>query len=178
MSTEYPFTFDHEKAIETLLFVACNAPIADRFHICKILYFADRHHLEKYGRFIYGEHYVAMRNGPVPSRAYDLIKYADAGDIADLAVDDSNVMALREADVEIFSESEIEALQWAIKNFGSLGFLELRAISHDDTWNTVTEHGKLVQPPSTLRKVPIAFGHIIETVDGGASILDYIQEHY
>jgi uncharacterized phage-associated protein len=38
------------------------------------MYFADRKHLEKYGRFICGDSYVAMKHGPVPSEIYDILK--------------------------------------------------------------------------------------------------------
>ncbi len=39
-----------------------------------MMYFADRLHLERYGRFICGDSYVAMKNGPVPSFTYDILK--------------------------------------------------------------------------------------------------------
>ena len=39
-----------------------------------VLLFADKKHLERYGRFITGDTYSAMENGPVPSFAYDVVK--------------------------------------------------------------------------------------------------------
>jgi uncharacterized phage-associated protein len=175
---DYPFPFDHEKAKEALLYVASRAPIPDRFHICKILYFADKYHLDKYARFIYGDVYAAMRNGPVPSRAYDLIKAADAGDLADIAVDDWDVTALRDPQLDVFSKSDIEALDWAIQKYGSLPFKKLRAISHDASWKQATDNGKLIQEPSTLRRVPITFEGIMLTIDKRDALIDYLREYY
>src|ERR1041385_8562498 len=91
-----PLAVDKRKAIETIIYVARKAPIADRFHVCKIIYFADKYHLQHYGRFVFGDYYVAMKNGPVPSGAYDVIKSADEGLQQSLATADFDVIALRE----------------------------------------------------------------------------------
>ncbi|WP_255566960.1 MULTISPECIES: Panacea domain-containing protein [unclassified Photorhabdus] len=68
--------FDSEKAIESILYVASTAPISDIYHVGKILYFADRLHLERYGRLITGDNHLAMKDGPVAENAYDIIKVA------------------------------------------------------------------------------------------------------
>ena len=68
------FSFDPEKGIEVLLYIADKTK--DIYKILKILYFADKLHLSKYGRFISGDYYIAMKHGPVPSRSYDIIKIA------------------------------------------------------------------------------------------------------
>lgn len=44
------FTVDKEKAIEALVYIATALPGVDRFHACKILYFAERDHLRSFGR--------------------------------------------------------------------------------------------------------------------------------
>src|SRR5688572_6636382 len=110
-----PFPFDKRKAEETVIYVARKAPIPDRFHICKIIYFADKYHLQNYGRFLFGETYVAMKNGPVPSGAYDVIKSADEMLPQKLATNDFEVIALRDPDDSLFSESDLEALDYAIR---------------------------------------------------------------
>ena len=72
-----PFRFDQEKAIETIIYLSGYVDNPSHLGICKLLYFADKTSLEKYGRFIFGDDYLAMKAGPVPSGAYDLIKAAD-----------------------------------------------------------------------------------------------------
>ncbi len=52
--------FDSEKALEAILYVASKAPVPDIYHVGKILYYADRAHLERYGRLITGDEYKAM----------------------------------------------------------------------------------------------------------------------
>jgi uncharacterized phage-associated protein len=69
-----PFEFDIEKGIESVLYIIENGAQPTFHHISKVMYFADKEHLEKYGRFICGDSYVAMKHGPVPSGIYDLLK--------------------------------------------------------------------------------------------------------
>ena len=178
MLTEYPFTFDREKAKEAILYIASHAPIPDRFNICRIIYFADKYHLEKYARFICGDSYAAMIHGPVPSATYDIIKAADNGFIADISVNDWDVAGMRQPRLEVFSESDIEALDWAIHEYGELPFKVLRDISHDEAWKAATDNGKLVEPPSIVRSVPIPFENIVSMLKDRDAILDYIQEYY
>lgn len=50
-----------------------------RLRLLKLLYIADRESLQESARPITGDNPVAMRNGPVLSQTYDLIKGADVG---------------------------------------------------------------------------------------------------
>jgi uncharacterized phage-associated protein len=43
-------------------------------NLSKVMFFADRSHLRQYGRPVTGDLYIAMANGPVPSRIYDMVK--------------------------------------------------------------------------------------------------------
>ena len=66
--------FDLQKSIQAILYVANRLNRKDFHKIFKILYFADRNHLSDYGRTITGDFYVAMDDGPVPSKIYDIFK--------------------------------------------------------------------------------------------------------
>lgn len=83
----------------------------------KLLFFADRYHLRMYGSTITKDKYVAMDMGPVPSETkimldapqngVHLLKYVEwEGD---------GFRSLQAPDLDEFSESEIEALDVAIK---------------------------------------------------------------
>lgn len=63
--------FDKSKALEVLLYVTHQTQ--DMYHTAKIIYFANRYHLEKYGRFIIDDRVIAMKHGPVLSNLYDMI---------------------------------------------------------------------------------------------------------
>jgi uncharacterized phage-associated protein len=174
----YPFRVNREKALEVIVYISKHAPIPDKIHICKILYFADKYHMEKYARFICGDHYVAMQHGPVPSYVYDLIKAADEGDIPELAVDDFAVAALRDPKTAMFSKSDIEALDWAISEFGNVPFNQLIKISHDEIiWQQATNNGALLYPHTAVKRVPIPLESILSTFGDGDDLLEYLREY-
>lgn len=176
IQTEYPFRYDKQKAREVVLYIVKRAPKQDRFHICKIAYFADRYHLENYAGLICGDAYTAMQYGPVPSGIYDIIKHADSADDKDIKVSDSGVTALRDADLGELSESNIEALDYAIEKYGHLSFKELSRISHDEIWNAVTNNGKKIVPNSSTGAVDIPFQKILEATKYGDLIQSYLLE--
>lgn len=128
------FGLDKKKAVEAVVFVAAQMPGVGRFHASKALYFAELEHLRLFGRPIFGDRYVAMDNGPVPSFAYDILKGTVS--VPDkpliegaLAVDTRwqhpRYKAARDADLSGFSRSDIDCLVNAIKHvrgksFGSI----------------------------------------------------------
>ncbi len=134
-----PNFFDIEKAIEVIVYTSHKK--RDLFHIVKILYFADKVHLEKYGRLITGDRYIAMKDGPVPSGAYDIIKSVRGDGISKIdaqperafKVEDwTNIIPLREPNTDYLSESDIEALDKAIADYGKMDFGKLRKIVHKE----------------------------------------------
>src|SRR5688572_4207008 len=74
-----PFTFNEKAAVETILYIASRSKEPTYHRIAKLLYFADLLHLERYGRFICGDRYIAMKHGPVPSGVYAMMKAAEGG---------------------------------------------------------------------------------------------------
>lgn len=166
------FDFNPEKAIETILFIAQNAPIPDIYHVCKILYFADKAHLEKYGRSINGDDYVAMRNGPVPSNVYDIIKGV-RGD-GQVTIDEHAlhsfqvkppyiIQPLRPVNIKLLSKSDIECLLEAIEEYGQLTFDEIKEISHADPAFKAADENDF-----------IAIEKIVETLNDSESLLDHL----
>lgn len=116
------------------------------FHkLFKILYFAERSHLSVYGRPITGDRFVAMKNGPVPSVIYDILKYLREGSIfvsdvdfaKDFLVEDRYHLKLNnhELNMDILSESEIECLTQSIAENRNLSFDKLTDKSHDVAWS-------------------------------------------
>jgi uncharacterized phage-associated protein len=175
----YPFKVNREKALEVVLYISKHAPIPDRVHICKILYFADKYHMGKYARFTCGERYVAMQHGPVPSYTYDLIKAADQGEVPELAVDDFDVAPLRDPNVGLLSKSDIEALGWAINKFGNLSFGRLIDISHKETcWQQATNNGAALYPNTGVKSVPISIESILANFADGDELLTYLYEQH
>ena len=69
------FKFKLDKAIAAMqtLLEAYEGQI-NLHKLFKSLYFAEQKHLVRYGRTIVGDKYIAMKDGPVPSKIFDLIK--------------------------------------------------------------------------------------------------------
>jgi len=107
------FTFQREKALEVILYMAKRANPPDRHNLTKILYLADKMSLERHGRFICGDSYVAMKDGPVPSATYDILK--ERGNLLPFRVEGYTIIPKRDADTDELSESDIECLNEAIK---------------------------------------------------------------
>ena len=68
------FRFDETKGVEALVYIARRWPGVTAFYASKILFFAEKLHLNRYARPIVGDTFIAMPNGPVPSTIYDFIK--------------------------------------------------------------------------------------------------------
>ena len=137
--------FNIEKAKASVLFIVNNIGETDLLKIFKILYFSERNHLAKYGRLILNDEYVAMKNGPVPSKLYDLFKiirgdipkqdaysnFVNAFKIKDRYI----VNALETADLDELSTSNIVCIEDAIRDNNNLSFEELSSKSHQFMWN-------------------------------------------
>ena len=142
------FEFDAKVAVEAVLYIATKSQEPTFHHIAKLLYFADLLHIERYGRFICGDDYVAMKNGPVPSRVYDMLKVVKGGyesssfpDIQGaFCVKGYTVYPQRDPDFEWLSESEIECLNEAIQSYDQYSFGQLTSMSHDAAWQSADEN--------------------------------------
>ncbi len=136
------FRFAARKALQAVEWMLAEYGDLDFHTILKACYFADKEHLNRFGRPIFGARYYAMRYGPVPMEIYDLLK----GDL----------LRLHEAGVErtpwgiegyrlrrlsndtpgttALSISERECLARAIEKSRSMTFDERTAATHGPDW--------------------------------------------
>src|SRR6266566_2442806 len=137
------FYFDEAKAVETLVYIASAWPKITPFYLSKVVFIADRDHLRQYGRPVTGDAYVAMDNGPVPSRIYDIIKgdldfFGNPAAIADaltISQEDSKyhqITAKRKANTDLLSETDITALDRAIEFCRDKSFTKLSSLTHQE----------------------------------------------
>lgn len=158
--------------LEALIFIAKRMP-AERYQhykALKALYFADKHHLEKHGRLIYGETHCALPHGPVPQAAYDATRVLNGerllSDFDDEALraglrrikDDQQdkLVALRDADFSKLGAAERESLEWAVRYCAGMSFEQVKAASHD------TAYGR------TLPNQPIPLAYLIDMLPADA----------
>lgn len=133
------FNFDYLKATQTLDYFAIKeGGQINKMKALKLVYFADRYHLRKYGRLITNDNYLAMEHGPVPSTTKDI---AESNDYLDETIkvysqgfiEPINNLTLKtknKLDESALSDSDLEALEFSWSTFGHLNQYELRDLTH------------------------------------------------
>lgn len=132
--------FDYKKATQALNFLACESPEQkiNKMQAIKLVWIADRYHLRKYGRPITGDDYVAMNYGPVASTVKDIAEKSgflatEERSYANEYIDKLNQYTIKCAqspDLRVFSKTDLEALQFALDNFGNQDQYKLAKFSH------------------------------------------------
>lgn len=175
MSKNYNYAFrrQYSKALETLVYLATKDQ--RQFWILKTIYLADKEHLKLYGRQIFDDRYIAMRLGPVPSLAYDIVKSVRANSTGYLFPEPEPSTALnapdiytvvaqqgREANIDLLSDSEIKCLNDAYNKIKDLTLEEVKELTHDAAYEAADRNDEM-----SIRDV-------IETLENSAEVLDYI----
>jgi uncharacterized phage-associated protein len=133
------FRNNPSKSLEVILWLANKRPGIDFHAILKLLFFADKEHLNEYGRPIVGGTYNALNYGPVSQPTYDILK-RDPLAMEVLGADDGlpfkveggyRVFADRAADVRKLSKSDVEALELTWQKYSALDFDNLTRVSHE-----------------------------------------------
>ena len=131
-----------QRLVETLGYIASAWPKIAPFYLSKVLFFADRDHLRQFGRPVTGDAYIAMDNGAVPSRIYDIVKGAldffgdpaaiDAALMVNQGAKYHEISAKRNANTDLLSETDIAALDSAIKFCRGKSFPHLSSLTHQE----------------------------------------------
>jgi uncharacterized phage-associated protein len=158
------------KALEVILWFAAKRPGIDFHAILKLLFFADKRHLNTWGRPIVGDRYCALPYGPVAQTTYDLLKRdplaMEVLQVEDLPFEVQNryrVRPLRTPDFTKFSESDIEVLEEIWAQYGQLNFNELTRASHDDpAYKKAEQEGRAVMFYADFLEGPNADPDVIE----------------
>lgn len=131
---------DTRKIIQALTYLAGKEPdmVMDKMKAFKLLWLADRYHLRQTGRTITGDAYYAMPYGIVPSDAKCILDNAKTKlrnpkgykekYIANKGTQE--YMALTDADLQVFSDSDQDALDKVYEAFGAMDAMQLSDLSH------------------------------------------------
>lgn len=132
------FNIDMDKTIEVILWLSNKKHNITYHTLLKLLFYAEEYHLNKFGRPIIGDRYVAMKFGPVASMTYDLIqKNAKRKEITSiinkLPFDnpDKTVIPYREANTYYLSQSDIEALEYSFETYKDYKFDDFCDSTHE-----------------------------------------------
>jgi len=123
------------KIRESVLFLLNSAAgDLDQYKIAKAIFLADISHLNRFGRPVTYDNYVAMKFGPIPSKTYELLK--DKPERLEIAIKEScgNVKIyapLRPHDELELSESDELELHTALKTVEPLSFRQLMELTHN-----------------------------------------------
>jgi uncharacterized phage-associated protein len=105
--------------------------------LIKLLYLLDREALLRWGRPVTADRYVAMANGPVVSRIYELIRDEPAPGTDPIwrhyisAPQEYEVTLLAEAETDELSRAEGEFIEEIFAEFGKMNRWDLVRISHE-----------------------------------------------
>jgi hypothetical protein len=110
---EIRFKFRPEKAFAAIHWMVRQRPGLDLHALLKACYFADKAHLNTFGRPIFGATYRAMRFGPVPIEIYEMAK----------------------GEALWLSEVQRDRYPWTLEGY------RLRLTANDDPERTAATHG-------------------------------------
>ncbi|OGY56473.1 MAG: hypothetical protein A2119_00040 [Candidatus Colwellbacteria bacterium GWA2_46_10] len=138
--------FDHKKATQVANYLTKKeGDQIDKLKLIKLIYLADRFHLRRYGRPITNDTYLAMPLGPVGSSVKDIIEFSDFLDEAErkyaatylgLGGIENTIVSRADVDADVFSKSELEALDFAYNKFGDNSASNLVDVTHRyPEWN-------------------------------------------
>lgn len=143
-ASERASTFEVDKAIAAIGYLV-EQTHESMYSLLKMMYLADKLHLQRVGRFIAGERYSAMGQGPVPSNTYALFQYLRgdntqrefeaAARYFDYRPEEDHSVSLRERpDYDELSVSELKCLATVVDTYRTYGKWGVRKLSHDDAW--------------------------------------------
>jgi uncharacterized phage-associated protein len=137
------FPFHEAKALEALTFIADRSPGLTPLYVAKILFYAEKMHLNQYGRPIVGDTYIAMPLGPVPSTIknyidhnWDWVEKPNGFDDTIIVERDNqglaHLFAAREPRLDILSQTDADCIATAIEFCVAKTANELSALTHQE----------------------------------------------
>lgn len=118
----------------------------DKISLLKLVFFADRYHLRKYATSISNDTYYAMKHGAVASNVKDILDLNFESEEEEkyfwyhlktekIKKNENNISTYKINQkiekLEMLSQTEQEALDFALKNFGNKETFELANLTHE-----------------------------------------------
>lgn len=127
--------------IEAICYLLVKLKRADKIHLVKLMYLADKYHLMYYGRTVTGDNFVALEHGPAGSRTMDVLEFD--GYVLGNHLNQAKRL-FKKGDgheylpggkcptdqLEMLSDSDIEALDFATNNFGRMNKWDVVDYTH------------------------------------------------
>jgi uncharacterized phage-associated protein len=130
----------YKKATQALnIFARKKGGKINKMKAIKLIFLADRLHLRKYGRPIVGDMYWAMKLGPVGSLAKNVAELSSISEdalvyakkyIKPIDEKKQTFISLKQEDLSIFSETDLECINVVYNEFSDKDQFELAEITH------------------------------------------------
>ncbi len=128
-----------------------------KLKLVKLIWAADRYHVRKYSRLVTEDDYFAMKNGPVASCVKDVIEFSinefsnleekDLSYIKQFIKNENGVISsVSSPNMDYLSDTDIEALNFAINTFGEMSESDLIAFTHEYPEWTIQSND--LEPPT------------------------------
>ncbi|WHA41972.1 Panacea domain-containing protein [Agrobacterium larrymoorei] len=171
--TTVRFRFSPQKAFAALHWMVAEHPGIDLHAALKACYFADKEHLNKYLRPIFGATYRAMKFGPVPLEIYEMAK-GEALWLAEMNKENMpwELRGYRLARADNQCREDRNVLSDSEKECFSLGLTQSLGMTFND--RTEATHG------SDWQKANLGFMRYEDMLDEGpdkSEIIHYLEEN-
>lgn len=173
------FPFDADKTVAAAaIFVRETGETM--YTVLKMLYLADRLHLEKFGRPITGDSYFAMKEGPAGTETYDLMKflrgerrysrYPGAKEKLSLDSKTHKLEVLQAPDEKVFSKSDLECILAVAHLRNKKGGPYIRDLSHDAAWEATAQNKPMdiMAIAAATKDGPLLAQHLADRFPGNA----------
>jgi uncharacterized phage-associated protein len=134
------YTANVQKAVEVILWFAAQSQTIDVYHVVKGAFFADKFHIQNFGRPVIGDQYRAVTWGPLPQVIYGIIRrqpiemqaLQSNGYLPFRLENEYNIRADREPNIDLLSASDQKALRHGWNEVRDKSFHELIELTHAD----------------------------------------------
>ena len=143
------FEFKPYKFAAAVGYLAERIPNVTKKQLCKLLFYADKCHLLRFGRTITGDTYFALEQGPIPTKGLDALNGRG---------EKSYVEALRNIghlegwefhldstpDLKSLSRSDVSILDETVQKLGDFPAWKLEQLSHQEpAWTKAPQNGRM-----------------------------------
>jgi len=145
--------YDENKFVEMVLHIAgriLDEPSGGATKLNKILFFAEFTHLRRHGRAISGCEFQKLDHGPAPRQMLPVrARLIESGE-AELVSEDflgrpqHRLVPLREADVAVFAEQELETIEHVINRLVGMTGTQVSELSHREPGWQLTGSGETI----------------------------------
>lgn len=161
------FRFNAEKAYQGILWMLSKADGLDLHTVLKACYFADKSHLNEYGRPVFGAAYRAMKFGPVPLEIYEMLKaepiwrWETGQDEFPWVVRGrgkiERVGDARPSNMDVFSETDLEHLGSGFERARCMTFDQRTRETHGRDWQRANlgmmDYADMIEGPDADERV-------------------------